>query len=224
MKKPLVLYHHAGLGDHMICHGLVRYHAEFRPVFLLCQVDNLATVRFMFSDTPMITVLPIADDTEGQARCLAYRNHGMEVMKLGYLDQDPTFSDVDYDKHFFRQALCDFDKRWSNFRVPRSASPITFPPACRVFIHEDQRFKVDTSRIPTLALIPKQVIDRRSANLFDWIPALENASEIHCIPSSVYLMIDSLPEFPSHIPLYCHRYSRPGVTYPEVRRKWINLD
>lgn len=222
MKVPLVLYHHMGLGDHMICHGLVRYHAEFRPVFLLCQIDNVPTVRFMFSDTPMITVVPIADDTEGQARCQTYRNHGMEVMKLGYLDQDPTFSDQNYDAHFYRQGLCDFDKRWSNFKVPRSVNPVPVPAWPYMAIHDDTRFAIPESRLPDY---PGVAIERgRTPNLFDWIPVLEGAEEIHCIPSSVYLMIDSLPDFPSHIKLYLHKYSRLGVTYPEHRKNWRILE
>lgn len=213
--RPLTIYHHLAMGDNMICHGLVRVHAMDRPVYVLARVDYLTTIRHMYRDNERITVLPVADDSEAQARCRIWRANDQDVMKLGYLDEDPTFSDVDYDKHFYRQAGISFNNRWDQFRVGDPEQMFLPPNGPYTVIHDDSRFPLVINDPAVIRIRPER------PNLFEWLSVLRGASVIHCIPSSIYLLIDSLRGFPDHIPLYLHKHARPNVTYPEHRKNWI---
>lgn len=209
----------------MICHGAVRTRSEERPVFVLAQTDYVETIRHMYRDTDAITVVPIRDDSDGQARCKFWREHGMEVLKMGYLDGDPEFKDTEYDKHFYRQAGVPFENRWSKFKVTDPETMICRPrEQVYTVTHDDHRFPLPWHDVSKTGLYHHTIIRVKPSvcpNVFGWLHLLRGAHEIHVIPSSVYLLIDSLPDFPSNIPLYLYKSARPNVTYPEHRKNWI---
>lgn len=58
--KPIecFIHHHLGLGDHIICNGIVRYvvkNYDFNNVALVVKNSNLNNVRRMFSDLSQIS-------------------------------------------------------------------------------------------------------------------------------------------------------------------------
>ena len=77
----MIVYHHLGLGDHIICNGLVRTLAKEQPVEVLCKNHNLASVRFMFRDDSRIGVVGAADDTEALA---IFKSSGSNKLKIGH--------------------------------------------------------------------------------------------------------------------------------------------
>ena len=59
----LIILPHMGLGDHIICAGLVRTKARQYPqVIMPVKAPNLPTVQLMHVDTPNITYLTIPGD------------------------------------------------------------------------------------------------------------------------------------------------------------------
>lgn len=219
----LFIYHHLGLGDHLICHGIVRNKAaHYEHVRVVCKQHNAATVAWMFNDLPNVEVVAVANDDEAVARFRHHRGQGCAwpVLALGALSGDPSYSDTNYDQHFYRHADVDFDERWSGFKAGPSATQSPVPTAPYCLVHRDARMNITPfirSKYPTVH------IESGRPNLFDWWDVIHNASEIHCIPSSVYLLIDSIDPFPD-IPLFLHKWCRGDVTYPTHRKPWIILD
>ena len=59
--SELLIYHHLGLGDHIICNGLIREYAKrFDTVKLFCKPQNVQTVLHMYDDLNL--ELLIGDD------------------------------------------------------------------------------------------------------------------------------------------------------------------
>ena len=60
----ILIYHHLGLGDHLICNGLVRNICENnKNNFLLpAKKHNFQTVKFMFRDLNNLTVVSVDGD------------------------------------------------------------------------------------------------------------------------------------------------------------------
>ena len=49
-KFMIYIYHHLGLGDHIICNGLVRFlQKKHNQVSLFCYQHNIENVSFMYS-------------------------------------------------------------------------------------------------------------------------------------------------------------------------------
>lgn len=203
--KPLLIYPHQGLGDHFIINGLVRTLVERHPsVVLICRENNLGTVRFMYSDDSRIQVVPELDEPSWNSR-------DIDVLRLGYCSGDPSFNAVDYDQKFYKQAGVPFENRWSKFRYP-SAMFGASSHGMNV-VHDDERFSI-ASNVPK----PFVKIMPQTDNLFDWMRLIIGAGEIHCIPSSVFLLVDSIG---ISVPkLVLHAYVRQDVTYPSMRSQW----
>ena len=57
------IYHHLGLGDHIICNGLVRKIKEsHEKVVVFCKTPNYENVSYMFKDDSNIIIKPFDTD------------------------------------------------------------------------------------------------------------------------------------------------------------------
>ncbi len=202
---------HLGLGDHIICNGLVRIYAQdHNSIKIPCYEHNYETVRFMFKDLPGIEAIPIKDQADAILMC-----HKKQCLKLGWY-AGGSFNPTTFDQEFYLQASVPFQERWKSFKVDYQL--IKEPIKGVIFLHEDQErgFSINRSHLnssnlymPTKSGKPK---------FFDHMWQIMHASEIHCINSSFLCLIDSLPD-DKHQRLCFHHYARP-TDYPTLKREW----
>ena len=58
MKKKYYIYHHLGLGDHIIVNGLIRKIIKDDGLyFLFCKKHNVDSVEFMFKDLTNLKII-----------------------------------------------------------------------------------------------------------------------------------------------------------------------
>ena len=82
--KTLWILQHLGLGDHLICNGLVRFYASrYTSVFLFCWSSNLSSVQFVFRDLSNISIVPIKDLKEAEDLIKTAIDRHDEVLRLG---------------------------------------------------------------------------------------------------------------------------------------------
>jgi hypothetical protein len=84
-EAEIVIYHHLGLGDHIICMGLVlelvdRFGCQ---VHLACKRAYYATVMALYNRSPQVTVFPI-EDRWAEREVYAYaRQRRLKVGRIG---------------------------------------------------------------------------------------------------------------------------------------------
>lgn len=231
--KDLLIYANMGLGDAIILNGLVRKLAEARDkVIFLCKSHNCESVRFMFGDNPKIIVEPVGGDAGAEmfisdvevAAARATNPWEIEIMRLGCTGPGWT-TGQDFDQTFYRQAGVPFEERWSGFYAPPSnypMLPLRLELGARYLLaHEDasRGYVIDRTHLGMPAeSVPVIFTDTLTPNIFDWVPALTNASEIHCIPSSFSVLWDSGPDIKQK--LFLHASARPGGELPSYRKNW----
>ena len=210
--KPLFVLWHLGMGDGLLCNGLVRVLAERHGnVIIPAYPHNVQAVTFMFRDDPRIRVVECQNSTHACGMAVAHGNS----LNLGYYSNhkfDPRF----FDKEFYSQANVEFKDRWDKFYVA-----IDFPsPPLRVgqaFIHHDldRGFAISQDHWPRVEWIS---VASKSAPFFDWVSVIESSEEIHVINSSFLILADSLPHIEGQ-KLFFHRYPRP-TDHPTLRKAW----
>ena len=233
-NDELQIYHHLGLGDHIICNGLVRQFSKlYQKVYCFVKAVNVSSVAFMYRDEPKIQLIPVKDDSEVVLRT----NESIPLIKIGFEKLDT--SSGNFDESFYRQVGMDFSSRWYDFYVERdhqlerelfsTLNPGHTPYA---LVHDDVRrslFLDVTYVTKGLQIInPSEHLriqemnpEFQNYNLFHWILLLENAEEIHCMDSSFKCLVESLSNL-AKPRLYYHRYVRGSGprAVSTVRKNW----
>ncbi len=204
------IYHHLGLGDHIICNGLVRiFSNEFDEVSLFCKHHNLESVSFMYRDKDNITVIPVNDDSE-VIEYIRQRNLYNDTIQVGFDNMYRTKSN-NFDESFYSQFDIDFENRWSKFDLQRDLTreeklfnELELKDTPYIFLHDDERFSIDLEKVNKELKIVRP-LRNLTDNIFDYLKIIENAQEVHTIESSFLFIIDSLN---LNKDINAHRYPR----------------
>lgn len=230
MNKFLI-YPHLGLGDFIICNGLIREICkknksdEFEVV---SKPTHFQSVDFMFKDVKNLKTISLKSgdfaNPENPEEIIFYaRNENKNILKIGHEFQDFR---LNFDKSFYAQFEIDFKKRWDSFKVERDlTSEKNLVEKLNIkekyiFVHEDpsRGMRIDRYIHRKDLRVIKASTDL-SENMFDYLSLIEGAEEVHVIESAFMFMIDS---FPIEGQLFNHRYARsyPARNTPTLRLDW----
>jgi hypothetical protein len=192
------IHHHLGLGDHIVCNGLIRRIRKQTDVTLVVKNENLHNVSRMFKDIEIDYCLLEPGEPE----------HGTLGWNWGG-DRSTTF-----DEAFYKQAKIPFIERWNSFYVERDyekerrLSKHLELPSKFCLVHDTASTgKVDIdlkTKLPIIRVCRTPVED----SIFDWMGVIEKATEIYCINSSFIHLVDSMCPTAK---LYFHNHSIPFI-------------
>ncbi len=192
---------HLGLGDALVCNGMVRVLSRSNDSIVVpCWEHNLHSVQAMFADLPNVDTMVVEDDK--------YENPCKKEICLGFYGKD--FDRNLWDRSFYRQAGLPQTMQWSAFDIPEGLKVEPVPIEC--FIHDD----------PARGFVIRKTgfrPDKRRLTVFDYLPELMGAKEVHCIDSCFAILAD-LMGAPGE--LWSHQYCRDGAP-PTYARKWAIL-
>lgn len=188
--KTLFCHHHLGLGDHIICNGLVRYLSKNNFIKLFCKEHNFTNVKLMYDDCNNIDIIKVYNDFEAENIGRLYPEN---YIRLGVCLNGnwPPEMESSWDKVFYYQLDIPYDYSWSMFKYNKPLTQNILPNKKYAFISNigsDGVDRLDYSKIdPSL-----NIIHSDHGGFFDNIDLIENATEIHCINSSYIHFIDRL--------------------------------
>jgi hypothetical protein len=182
------IYHHLGLGDHIICNGLVRYYRDiYQKVTVFCKLHNFENVKYMYRDDENIIVLPIGEDSD-VLNYIQVNKLEKDIIKIGFGHMGIGSS---FDESFYTGVNLPFEYRFSKFYFLRDSQKedkaFSFVNSINeeyIFIHGN----VDKNKIrKDLKIIDNPL----EFGIFDIIKIIENATEVHIMESSVKCLINS---------------------------------
>lgn len=185
------VYHHLGLGDHIICNGLVRHFAKkFDKLSLFCKPHNYENVSYMYRDNKNIIVLPIGEDLD-VIKYINKNNIDKNTIRVGF-EKINDCGTKTFDECFYTSIGLPFDIRFNEFYLERNVELEnnifnTLNPNNEkyIFIHGS----IDKNKIrKDLKIIPNPI----EYKIFDLLTLIENAEEIHLMESSIKCLINSV--------------------------------
>lgn len=222
---PTLIYHHLGLGDHIIISGGLKYLKKkgmLGQAFCICKHSYSSSIQQLYSDLEEFEIVSISD-WKG-AETLAEQWKGQKMI-IGF---DKMMDWYYFDKDFYRIMNVDFKERWESFTIKRDAhaesmllSDINLPGDF-VFVHDDaaRGFKINSQHVRAGVPVVRPFITN---SIFDWIAVLERATEIHCICSSFKHLVDSLPNIKADL-FYHYSYVNNGAPREDSittsKKKW----
>ena len=192
------IYHHLGLGDHIICNGLVR--KLIRPdekYTMFVKPHNLTTVKFMYRDLNNLEFIS-GDDKFVNEFITQNKINRNDLIIAGF---NFNYGASYFDESFYIQNNISFNNRWDKFYVKRDSESeyslfkkYDLKENEYVFIHDDssRNYIIDESLIRNKELRIVRPIIGLSDNVFDYCYLMEKSRESHFIDSSFRLIFDSL--------------------------------
>lgn len=234
------IHHHLGMGDHIICNGLIRSLLKKKSceyIHVFAKENNSKNVSRMFDDDPRIEIISIPNNqTVNLQKEMSYVNEFIKknkitnFMRCGFDDLGKFGNPKIFDQVFYLSANIPYENRWSEFKLRRD--PIAEKKVLNklnptgdkyIFVHDDPNRGIEFN--PKNPNNFKIIKNEPSENIFDMIMFLENAEEIHCMESSFRCLIDQLQDI--ICPLYFYTGVRPeghgSKIFSGSKKKWIKV-
>tara|TARA_R100000008_G_scaffold48325_1_gene28716 strand:+ start:7435 stop:8295 length:861 start_codon:yes stop_codon:yes gene_type:complete len=203
----LYIHHHLGLGDHIVCNGMVRYfldQSESKKVGVFAKDNYFPLVQHMYRDDPRIQVIKINKNREFIEVATFLNNYNCDNYKIvGHQYFVDVPESVKLKKNcweiFYELMGIPLDVRHNMFHLERDTTqeeellkklnPNGEP---FVFIHDDMSrgHVIDLEKIDLPDGI-KIIKNNSSFNLFHYLKIIEEAEEVHCMESSFKCLIDA---------------------------------
>jgi hypothetical protein len=207
------IYHHLGLGDHIICNGLVRYYQKIHnDISVFCKNQNYENVSYMYRDNPLIKIIKVIDDNNVNDYIIK-NNIKNDVILVGFTGENRDEASS-FDEAFYFQHKIPFSKRFDDFYFKRDfeleqniVKELNPNNEKYIFTHNIDINKINTN----LKIIDNPV----NYSIFNLILLIENAEEVHLMESSIKNLVNSYkmekPKF------FYHQYVRNYTPYHNTK-------
>ena len=110
----IYIFHHIGLGDHIICNGLVRSLIKTDSEYtLFCRPQYLNSVKSMYKDLTNLFFMEGCDHSINNFLSTINPN---QIIKIGF---EYTPENYSWDEYFYKQHNIPFINRWEKFKINR---------------------------------------------------------------------------------------------------------
>lgn len=199
----LYIYHHLGLGDHIICNSIVRICAEkYDKVFNFVKPSNFSNVAFMYKDLKNLNLIKMNAQEINSFLSINLNN---KILLLGctkdYFKKLAEGTYRSFDDGFYDIAKMELEEKWNSFYYQRNIEKEKeiFYNVLKlkedeefIFIHEDssRNYLLNRSYLPSsIKIISTE--NFKNVNIFDFVYTIEKAKEVHVMSSSFYCLIDT---------------------------------
>lgn len=219
------IYHHLGLGDHIICNGMIRYFCKkYDNVVIFCKTNYYDNVSYMYRDLNNLEIFNFSDDVEVVQFINGNFNVKNNLIKPGFGNLDSCLDRMTFDEAFYHLAGLDFQIRFDEFYFERDLEREN--EVCKTLNPDDEKYifvlddpnrgyNINMSKVTDEY---KVIHNDYQFKIFDYIKLLENAEEIHMMQTGFLDMVNSYKMDKPKI--YRHNYVR---NYPEsIHSKGLN--
>jgi hypothetical protein len=197
------------LGDSFVLCGMVNHYADrCNELHVPVEPRFYKTIKTLYQDHPNIIVIPMPADWTSE-NVYVDENRLSRILRISLVHSKIKNFDIIpmWDVQLYSNYELSFGLRYSNFRLPKFIegadelhSQLADEPY--IIVH---RFSNDFANgapidIPTFRaasnLPDYKIIEVREGitdNMMQYVKLIENAEEIHCIPSSFHCLVDSVP-------------------------------
>lgn len=225
------IHHHLGLGDHIICNGMVRHFCKkYDNVVIFAYTRYYENVNYMYRDLDNLEIFDF--DREEDAVMFVESNATVKnnLIKPGFEKLDSCLDTMTFDEAFYHLAGLDFQIRFDEFYIERDMDREnevckTLNPDGEKYIFvlddPDRGYNIDMEKVTNEYKI---IRNDYQFGMFDYIKLLENAEEIHMMQTGFLDLVNSYKMDKPKI--YRHNYVRnyPAAIHSKGLNEVIGID
>jgi len=187
--KGIIFHSHLGLGDQIGCNGLVHYLHETHkvPIHVATKEKNLTNISFLYKDYPDINPIKISNNPNSEKTEVENLSISLNLNLVRTSITDPLASHWD-ETHYTNLGLS-YDIKFDFCKLPTIPNKMeiltdhTPFPQPYAFSHINKDGPEPRTVLPI-------VHNAESLNVFELIPILKNATELHLMGSSVICLAE----------------------------------
>lgn len=225
-----VIYHHLGLGDTIICNGIINnYSDKLDALYIFSKPKFLSSVKFLYRYNYKVNVIP-ADDNEASVIFKHITTDFKLLLGFGELEKIIKEYNLNFDEAFYKLAGLNFERRFTDFYLVRDYQRESYFLNNQIknnqeyiFLHDDpsRNLIIDRNYIKNKNLPIITPDNSITDNIFDYCKIIENASEIHVMDSSFKNLAESLNIKTDQLYYHTTYIKRPNTTKSKL--KWITV-
>lgn len=187
---------HMGLGDHILCNGMVRYLASVFPLTLFVKREYFDSVKFMFRDMTNVSFIEVQNDQDAWMKQLP------NTLKTGLFFSPNWHTTESWCKSFYTNLGLEFSIMYSHFFIQRDFDRENklydklvnhIGTDKYIVVHDDPRFEnIDIQSDIPVVKVCRGRFPFHVDVIFDYCKILENAVEFHGYDSSFAWIIELL--------------------------------
>lgn len=222
--KEIIIYPHLGLGDMIICNGLVNKLSNyFSKINLVVNKKFHSQAEYLYSLNSSINIVSdnpeIVNDLDEYVNNLAV-SKGLKVLRVGQLKTGKPFYE-----EFYKSVKLSYKHSYKNFFLPENKDlqkelkkylieSYNVDPLNYTVVHRESSSKSYSLRTEN----KNQILVEKNTDIFNNIflykDLIRDAEEIHCVNSSFLHLVDRVE---TNAKLYYHDV-RGGII--KLKKKW----
>ena len=229
LGEEFVLHHHLGLGDTIICNGLVNFlSTKYSKIYLPVKGNLFNTVQFLYSENKNLSLFKISNDSREEDIYEFALSKNVKILRVGY----QNVKDQPFNLAFYKQLGLPYRYSQKYFSIPSDINKevllkdhlINFynvNPNSYSVIHNEYQFpggKFDLKLIDEQNAIYVSKESDLFMNLFLYRSLIESAQTIHCINSSFLHLVERVN---TKAKLYYHNLRKNNL---HLSNKWTYVE
>ena len=223
-NSEIIIHHHSGLGDAIICNGMVNYLSErFDKIYLAAHYKIYDHLDYLYSENDIVELLHYEKAID------LYKNKKLPVLRIGFEKNKKNFN-----TSFYEQLDLDYEISFDMFHIPTDESKendlqkhlIDEYKVKNQFILIHQVSSYGRVDVEIQSDLKKIYVEKETdifKNIFFYRKVIENSQEIHCVDSSFLHLVERVP---TSAKLYFHS-AKTNIQKAEklyLKRNWEIID
>ena len=226
--EKIIPFIHLGLGDQIICNGLINYIANNldKKVFLPVKNNHTEQISYLYSENKNVNIFEVKNETRNEDVENFAKNMNIQILKIGYekVKKNP------FNTFFYKQLNLPYEHTYNHFSLPKDIerekklkehlfSYFKVKSENFLLVHSESSYEKYDLEISNS--LDKIYINKESdifGNIFLYEELIKNAKEIHCINGSFFHLVERIK---TEANLFYH-HQRKNNMYISDRWKWIH--
>ncbi len=224
-----IIHHHLGLGDSIICNGLVNYLSKKNnKVYLPVKSNLLDKINYLYSENNDVEIFEINNESREKDILHFAEKNSLKVLRIGFDNIGATA----FNLAFYKQIGLPYRYTYKYFNLPEALdkevelqnhliSYYNVDPKNYSIVHNEYQWPGGTFELKNFDEKNTIFVTRKSDifnNIFYYQKLIQEANTIHCINSSFLHLVERVK---SNAKLYYHHLRKNKM---HLSNRWTYVD
>lgn len=223
-NNKVLIHHHLGLGDTIICNGLVNYLSNEKGIecFLPVKRHYLNMVQFLYKNNHRVKLFGIDNETRDNDIENFAETNNLQILKIGF----EKVKKNNFNTYFYKQLNIPYEYSFRYFNLPEDNEKYAqlekhlfeffgINSSNFILVHNESSYEKYELKIESK--LDQIVINKESDlfnNLFLYKDLIRKAKEIHCINGSFLHLVERVD---SNAQLFYHHLRKNNM---QIKNRW----